>query len=121
MTATLFIVEYASFGGRRLGGEDDISGSLPQIPGKIIGYKELDLTSPGDTYTLSSTTGNLTTFVGYQVFGGDAWVNFDTGGVSTLTADNRERITPGQRMFQGAVLPTSNTQIYTQINAIDVS
>lgn len=121
MTATVFLVQYASFGGRKPGGEDDIGGGFPQIPGEILSFTEINATSPGVATALHERC----SFIKLVPFDGDVWVNFNTGGVGTLTAGLRDRAPEAQPYYQG-VLNTkarqeSDVRRYTQVNVIDVS
>jgi hypothetical protein len=121
MTATVFLVEYASFGGRAPGGEDDIGGGFPQVPGEILNFTEINATSPGVAHQFHERT----SFIKLVPYDGDIWLNFDTGGVGTLVADNRDRAPESQPYYQGVLNSKARTpdqrRRYIQINIIDVS
>lgn len=115
MTATVFLTQYSSFGGRKPGRHDDIDGSFPQVPGAIISFTEISATSPGVATVLDTAT----SYIGFQSFGGDVFFNYDTGGVGTLTANSRDRLSVGMRYFQGVMHTKTGVQHITQINFID--
>lgn len=117
MTATVFLTQYASFGGRNPGGEDDVGGSFPQCPGEIISFTEINATGPGAAITFDPRT----SFIEFQSFDGDVWFNYNTGGVGTLLANARGRCAEGVMRFQGTKHSKTGVQRYTQINLIDVS
>lgn len=117
MVATVFVTEYASFGGRKPGGEDDVGGSFPQIPGEILAFHEVNATTPGASVTLNAQT----SFIEFQSFDGDVWFNYSTTGVSALISGSRGRASEGMARFQGTMHAKTGVQRITKINLKDVS
>lgn len=115
MTAIVYITEYACFGGRKPGGEDDSPGFMPQIPGRILQMKELDASGAG----LSHSFHQDTTFIKAVCAGGPVHFNFDDAGVASLIADNREYLHEGIQGFQGTRHGKSGVVRYSKINVID--
>lgn len=115
--ATVFVVQYSSFGGKNKGGDDDTIGFLPQIPGRITKIDEFDASTPKQI-----TFEDDTSFFKLQAFGGDVWHNYntnDTGGDS-LVAGDRDRSADGALTFQGITSNKTGKKFYTQLNVKDV-
>lgn len=119
MVATVFLIEYGSYGALRSNNEDDGSGTgLAQVPGEIIDFHELDAATAKNVELSPRTV-----FVGFESFGGDVWFNFDAADDAgdTLVSGSRDRLGVGRRGYQGVWDQQNNTQRYTEFNCVDVS
>lgn len=120
MTATLYVTEYTNIGSRKPNADDDIGGTIPQIPGANASetYKELDA-SAAVTHLLSSRT----SYIKLQAVGGPVWFNFNSADASgdTLVADSRDYLPEGGVIYQGVLDLENGAPIYSQINTIDAT
>ncbi len=120
MVATLYITEYTNIGSRKPNADDDVQGTIPQIPGanEVETYKEL-ATVTAQTHNFSSRT----SYIKIQAVGGDVWFNFNQADSSgdTLIADSRDYLAEGATFFQGVLDLENGNKFYPQINAIDVT
>lgn len=113
----VYVTQYASFGGRKKGGDDDTTSHLPQIPGQIVSFKEIDTDTNNQVVFEDATA-----FVKVRVKEGDVYYNLDdddTGDGATVVADNRDIITENEIFFQGIVLNKTGAKIYNKINFIE--
>lgn len=117
MTANVYLVEYKSFGGRKLGGPDDIGGALPQFPGEFAVKPRKIAVTTGTTIDLNPNT----TFIKFQTYDADVLFNFDDAGHGSIDDDNGDRATPGQILFQGVVGNRDTNQFFTKINFKEVT